>query len=44
MKPGEYFLDDQAISANGGRRTTKVVVRHTGTGRCRWGVTIIFTK
>jgi len=30
MKPGEYFLDPQPIEANVGRRTTTVVVRHTG--------------
>ncbi|MGA3201265.1 MAG: urease subunit beta [Bryobacteraceae bacterium] len=30
MKPGEYFLEDSAIPANAGRRTTKVVVRQTG--------------
>ena len=32
MKPGEYFLDDAAgpIEANVGRRTTRLLVRHTG--------------
>jgi len=30
MKPGEYFLEDHAIFANAGRRTTKVVVKQTG--------------
>jgi len=32
MKPGEYFLDDEAgpIQANVGRSTARVVVRHTG--------------
>jgi urease beta subunit len=30
MKPGEYFLEDSAIPANAGRRTTKIVVRQTG--------------
>ena len=32
MHPGEYFLDDEAgdIRANVGRRTTTVLVRHTG--------------
>ena len=30
MKPGEYFLEDQPIQANVGRRTAKAVVRHTG--------------
>jgi urease subunit beta len=30
MKPGEYFLEDHPISANAGRRTTKVVVTQTG--------------
>ena len=31
MKPGEYLLlEDQPIQANVGRRTAKVVVRHTG--------------
>src|SRR5271154_5501213 len=29
-KPGEYFLEDHAIPANAGRRTTKVVVKQTG--------------
>ncbi|HEX8146500.1 MAG TPA: urease subunit beta [Pyrinomonadaceae bacterium] len=32
MHPGEYFLDEEAgdIPANVGRRTTTVLVRHTG--------------
>jgi len=30
MKPGQYFLEDHAIFANSGRRTTKVVVKQTG--------------
>ena len=30
MKPGEYLLEEQPIQANIGRRTAKVVVRHTG--------------
>ena len=32
MHPGEYFLDEEAgdIHANAGRRTTTVLVRHTG--------------
>jgi urease subunit beta len=30
MKPGEYLLETQPIQANAGRRTTRVVVRHTG--------------
>jgi len=30
MKPGEYFLEDHAISANAGRRTATVVVKQTG--------------
>lgn len=30
MKPGEYFLEDHAISANAGRRTTCVIVRQAG--------------
>jgi urease beta subunit len=30
MKPGEYFLEDHAIPANAGRRTTNVVVKQTG--------------
>lgn len=30
MRPGEYFLEDHAISANSGRRTTKVVVKQMG--------------
>jgi urease beta subunit len=30
MKPGEYFLEEQPIQANVGRRTASVVIRHTG--------------
>jgi urease beta subunit len=30
MKPGEYFLREEPIQANVGRRTAKAVVRHTG--------------
>jgi urease subunit beta len=30
MKPGEYFLEATPIEANVGRKTVKVVVRHTG--------------
>ena len=32
MKPGEYFLDEEAgrIRANEGRKTATLVVRHTG--------------
>src|SRR6266481_10208327 len=32
MKPGEYFLDEAAgaITANAGRKTSRVVVRNTG--------------
>ena len=32
MKPGEYFLDEEAgrIHANAGRKTATLVVRHTG--------------
>ena len=30
MRPGEYFLEAQAIDANAGRRTVKVAVRQTG--------------
>jgi urease beta subunit len=32
MKPGEYFLDEAAgdIIANAGRKTAKVLVKHTG--------------
>ena len=30
MIPGEYFLEEQPIQANIGRRTAKAVVRHTG--------------
>ena len=30
MKPGEYFLETRPIEANVGRKTAKLVVRHTG--------------
>ncbi len=30
MTPGEYFLEGEAIQANVGRRTARVVVKHTG--------------
>ena len=30
MQPGEYLLDSEPIQANVGRRTVKLVVRHTG--------------
>jgi urease subunit beta len=30
MQPGEYFLEDDSIQANAGRKTARVVVRHTG--------------
>src|SRR4051812_48120082 len=30
MKPGEYFLENEPIQANVGRRTATAVVRHTG--------------
>ena len=30
MKPGEYFLETAPIQANVGRKTGKLVVRHTG--------------
>ena len=30
MKPGEYFLETEPIEANVGRKTAKLVVRHTG--------------
>ena len=30
MKPGEYLLESEPIEANVGRKTTKLVVRHTG--------------
>ena len=30
MKPGDYLLETRPIEANLGRRTTNVVVRHTG--------------
>ena len=30
MKPGEYFLEPEPVEANLGRKTAKLVVRHTG--------------
>src|ERR1700682_5750176 len=30
LKPGEYFLESEAIEANVGRKTAHVVVKHTG--------------
>ncbi len=30
MKPGEYFLESEPIQANLGRKTSRVVVKHTG--------------
>jgi len=30
MKPGEYLLETEPIQANVGRRTARVVVKHTG--------------
>jgi urease subunit beta len=30
MKPGEYFLESEPILANAGRKTARLVVRHTG--------------
>ena len=30
MKPGEYFLEAEPIEANVGRKTVKLVARHTG--------------
>src|SRR5260370_38718454 len=30
MKPGEYFLETGPVEANVGRKTVKLVVRHTG--------------
>jgi urease beta subunit len=30
MKPGEYFLQSEPIAGNVGRRTARVVVKHTG--------------
>jgi urease subunit beta len=30
MKPGEYFLESMAIEANVGRKTARLLVRHTG--------------
>ena len=30
MKPGEYILKSEPVMANEGRRTQRVIVRHTG--------------
>jgi urease subunit beta len=30
MQPGEYLLEAHSIEANAGRRTARVMVRHTG--------------
>ena len=30
MKPGEYLLESEPIVANDGRKTVRVVVKHTG--------------
>jgi urease beta subunit len=30
VNPGEYFLRDEMITANAGRRTATVIVKHTG--------------
>ena len=30
MKPGEYILETRPVEANVGRKTAKLVVRHTG--------------
>jgi urease subunit beta len=30
MKPGEYFLESKPIEANVGRKTARLLVRHTG--------------
>ncbi len=30
MKPGEYLLETEPILANTGRKTTRIVVKHTG--------------
>ena len=30
MKPGQYFLEEHAVSANAGRRTRTVLVKQTG--------------
>ncbi|MGH9648263.1 MAG: urease subunit beta [Bryobacteraceae bacterium] len=30
MKPGEYLLESRPIEANVGRKTVRLVVRHTG--------------
>lgn len=30
MKPGEYILDSEPVTANVGRRTAKVIVKQTG--------------
>jgi urease beta subunit len=30
MKPGEYFLETAPVEANSGRKTARLLVRHTG--------------
>ena len=30
MKPGEYFLENGAVTANAGRRTVSLLVKNTG--------------
>jgi urease beta subunit len=30
MKPGEYLLESKAIEANVGRKTARLLVKHTG--------------
>jgi len=30
MKPGEYLLESEAIEANVGRKTVRLLVKHTG--------------
>lgn len=30
MQPGEYLLENEPIEANVGRKTTRIVVRHSG--------------
>lgn len=30
MKPGEYLLENKAIEANVGRKTVRLLVKHTG--------------
>ncbi len=44
MKPGEYFLEDHEISANAGRRTTKVLVKQTGDRPVQVGQSLSFLR